>query len=91
LPNLEEHTSTLEELTTKDCDKTFPKWTTRYQNTFDTMKMLVISKVCLTTLDPSLMPNYKIFVMADASDMGSGAVLAFGLTYNTAQPVAYDS
>ena len=37
------------------------------------------------------MPNHKNFVTTDASDTGSGAVLAFGLTYETARPVAYDS
>jgi len=37
------------------------------------------------------MPDFKIFVTMDASDTGSGAVLAFGKTYETARPVAYDS
>ena len=51
----------------------------------------MLSTNCLTTIDPSLMPNHKIFVTTDASDIGSGAVLTFGPTYDTAQPVAYDS
>ena len=37
------------------------------------------------------MPKYKIFVTTDASDVGSGAVLTFGPTYETARSVAYDS
>ncbi len=37
------------------------------------------------------MPTHKIFVTTDASDFGSGAILAFGPSYNTAHPVAFDS
>ena len=37
------------------------------------------------------MPGHKIFVTTDASDTGSGALLAFGPTYETVRPVAYDS
>ena len=37
------------------------------------------------------MPDHKIFVTTDASDYGSGAVLLFGPTHDTARPVAYDS
>jgi hypothetical protein len=74
----------LDELTTKECDKSFPKWSTRHQTAFDTIKDMVTSTDCLTTIDPSLMPNYKIFVTTDASDVGSGAVLSFGPAYDTA-------
>jgi hypothetical protein len=91
LPNLAEHTTVLDELTMKECDRKFPAWTTQHQNAFDAIKSLVTSKKCLTTIDPTLMPGHKIFVTTDASDFGSGAVLAFGPTYETARPVAYDS
>ena len=37
------------------------------------------------------MPDCKIFVTTDASDYRSGAVLAFGNTWETARPVAFDS
>ena len=37
------------------------------------------------------MLEYKIFVTTDASNFGSGAILAFGKTYKTARPVVYDS
>lgn len=37
------------------------------------------------------MPEHRIFVTTDTSDIGSGAVLSFGPTYETARPVAYDS
>jgi RNase H-like domain found in reverse transcriptase len=33
----------------------------------------------------------KIFVMCDASDWRIGATLSFGLTWETARPVAFDS
>jgi hypothetical protein len=91
LPNLAQHTSVLDELTTKACDKNFPPWTDKHEAAFAVIKELVTSMDCLTSIDPSLMPTHKIFVTTDASDVGSGAVLSFGPTYETARPVAYDS
>ena len=91
LPQLADSTTVLDELTKKECDKHFPAWTTRHQTMFETIKNLVISPECLTMIDPSLMPEYKIFVTTDTSDFGSGAILAFGKNYKTARPVAYDS
>ena len=91
LPNLAEHTGVLTELTYNDCDKQFPPWLPRHQRAFDGIKQLVISRDCLTTIDYSKMPELKIFVTTDASDLHSGAVLAFGKTWETARPVAFDS
>jgi hypothetical protein len=91
LPNLAQHTSVLDELTTKACDKNFPPWTDKHQAAFAMIKKLVTLTDCLTSIDPSLMPTNKNFVTMDASDVGSGAVLSFGPTYETARPVAYDS
>ena len=45
---------------------------------------------CLTTINPSLMPNSKIFVTTNASDKGSSTVLSFGPSWETACPIAYD-
>ena len=50
-----------------------------------------MSPDCLTTIDPRLMPENKIFVTTDASDTGSGAILSFGPSYELVRPVAYDS
>ena len=91
LPRLADHTSILDELTMKDCDKNFLTWLEQHQTAFDNIKQLIVSKACLTTIDPSLMPHYKIFVTTDTSDTGSGAVLSFGPTYETSRPVVYDS
>ena len=91
LPHLAEHTTVLDKLTTKECNKVFPPWEHRHQTAFDAIKKLAVSNKCLTTIDPSLMPNYKIFVTTDTSNTGSGTVLAFGPTYDMARPVAYDS
>ena len=91
LPKLANFTTILDELTRKECDKSFPGWKERHQLAFDSIKRLVTSTDCLTTIDPRLMPDYKIFVTTDASDTGSGAILSFGPTYDTARPVAYDS
>jgi len=62
----------------------FPTWSQSHQNAFDLIKQLVISCDCLTVIDPSLMPEYKIFVMANASDIASGSVLSFGKILETA-------
>jgi hypothetical protein len=75
----------------KQCDKNFPTWTGQHQMAFDTIKVLATSKKCLTTINPSLMPGHKIFVTTDTSNFGSGTVLVFSPTYDTARPVAYDS
>ena len=91
LPNLANYTSVLDELTTKECNKVFPTWTDRHEAAFREIKALIVSADCLTTIDPSLMPKHKIFVTTDASNVGSGAVLTFGPTYETARPIAYNS
>jgi hypothetical protein len=84
LPNLSEHTAALGDLITKDADRHFPKWTSKHQGAFDAIKKLVLGQDCLTATDLSLMPEYKIYVTTDASDLGSGAVLAFGKTWESA-------
>ena len=91
LPSIAHHTGVLSELTTKDSNKKFPPWTPRYQMAFDTIKQIVTSRDCLTTIDFSKMPDHKIFVTTDASDKCSGAVLSFGPSWETARPVAFDS
>lgn len=82
LPKLANFTSILDELTQKECDKAFPPWSAKHKAAFDGVKALVTSKDCLMTIDPSLMLEHKIFVMTDASDFGSGAILAFGPLMN---------
>ena len=67
LPKLASFTVILDELTKKECDKVFPGWQERHQHAFDSIKRLVCSTECLTTIDPSLMPQHKIFVTTDAS------------------------
>ncbi|EDR02067.1 reverse transcriptase-RNase H-integrase [Laccaria bicolor S238N-H82] len=91
LPALAEHTGILTELTIKECEKAFPTWTDRYQTAFDSIKAIVTSRECLTTIDLSKLPEYKIFVTTDASDKRSGAILSFGTTWENARPVAFDS
>jgi len=91
LPGLAEHTGALADLITKDADRRFPKWNEKHQGAFDGIKRLVVGRGCLTTIDFSLMPEYKIFVTTDASDLGTGAVLSFGKTWETVRPVAFES
>lgn len=91
LPKLAEHTHVLDELTKKEYNNTFPEWTSQHQTAFDKIKNLATSTACLTTIDPNTMPENKIFVTTNASNYGSGVVLAFGPTYEQVQPIAYDS
>ena len=84
LPKIADHTTILDELTRKECDKNFPQWTKHYQEAFEEIKALVTSPACLTTIHPSLMPEHKIFVTTGASDTGSGVILSFGPMYDTA-------
>ena len=91
LPSLAEYTGILTELTTKESEKIFPEWTNRYQEAFDAIKRIVISQECLTTIDLTKLPEYKIFVTTDASDKRSGTVLSFGKTWSSVRPVAFDS
>jgi len=90
LPDLATHCCILEQLTQKCFERDFPPWTQEHQNAFDAIKHLVVSRDCLTVIDPSLLPEYKIFITTDASDVASGAVLSFGKTWETACPVAYE-
>jgi len=91
LPKLAVQCKVLEELTQKKYDRIFPAWSQTHQDAFDAIKQLVISRDCLTVIDPSRMPEYKIFVTADASDIASGAVLSFGESWESARPVSFDS
>jgi hypothetical protein len=51
---------------------------------------LVTSRECLATINHDNLQNNKIFVMCDASDWRTGAMLSVGPTPQTACPVAFD-
>ena len=51
IPNLTKFTGILDELTKKECDKHFPGWKPYHQVAFDSIKKLVTSTACLTTID----------------------------------------
>jgi len=91
LPKLAIQSEILDRLTWKDCDKNFPEWTQKYQNAFDAIKSIVVSRECLTIIDHSKMPKNKIFVTTDASERATGAILSFGPTWEKARPVAFES
>jgi len=91
LPKLAMQSEILNRLTWKECDKKFPEWTQKYQDAFDAIKSIVVSRECLTIIDHSKMPENKIFVTTDASERATGAILSFGPTWETARPVAFDS
>jgi hypothetical protein len=51
LPKLAEYTCILTPLTTKECRKNFPAWTTDHQTAFEAIKALVVGADCLTVID----------------------------------------
>ena len=91
LPKLAMQSEILNRLTWKEYDKKFPEWTQRYQDAFEVVKSIVVSRECLTIIDHSKMPENKIFVTTDTSEKATGAILSFGPTWETARPVAFDS
>jgi len=91
LPNLAEHTTTLTPLTTKECEKQFPNWTSEHQIAFDAIKDLVVSRECPMVIDHTNPADNKIFVMCNASEKYTGTVLSWGWTWESAQLVAFDS
>ena len=91
LPKLTDHTVILTPLTTKDAHKTFPTWTSDHDFAFKSIKALVCGAKCLTVIDHINPGNNNIYLTCDASDWRTGATLSFGLTWETAWPVAFDS
>lgn len=91
LPKLAEHTRVLTPLTSKSCNVVFPKWMAEHELAFHAIKDLVLSADCLTTIDHVNPGTKKIFVMCDASNWRTGAVLSFGKTWEMAHLVAFDS
>ncbi len=91
LPRLAIQSDILNKLMGKDAEKHFPPWTQTHQNAFDMIKEIVVSRECLTVIDHSKLKQNKIFITTDASDRVTGAVLSFGLSWEMARPVAFDS
>jgi len=91
LPKLAGFMSILSPLTMKEMDKQFPAWTPAHQAAFEAVKGLVVSHECLTVIDHLNPGDNKIFVTTDASDLCTGAVLSWGLTWEEARPMAFDS
>jgi hypothetical protein len=91
LPLLADHTRILTPLTHKSSNVKFPVWTSTHQDAFDGIKSLVVGTDCLTSINHDDMGKNHIFVTCDASDWRTGAVLSYGLTWESARPVAFNS
>ncbi len=91
LLNLVEYTQILSPLTTEIAEKKFPDWTTAHQTAFKGIKELIANSTCLMVTDHMNLGENKIFLTCDASDFQMGTILSWGLTWETAQSVAYDS
>ena len=90
LPRLAEYRTILTPLTTKESKKEWPGWSMQHEFAFQSIKGIVLSSECLTTIDHDNMGNRRIFVTCDASDRRTGACLSFGEDWETARPVAWD-
>lgn len=91
LPHLVDHTAILTPLTTKDVDQNFPHWEESHQKAFEAIKSLVMLWQCLTVIDHENPGDQTIFVICDASDKGTGAVLSFGCLWEESHPMAFES
>jgi hypothetical protein len=76
---------------TKEAKKIFPAWTIHHQTAFKSIKSLVLSTECLTTVDHKNPGDSKIFITCNASNWCTNAVLSFGPTWESAHPVTFDS
>ncbi|KAF7759859.1 hypothetical protein Agabi119p4_11554 [Agaricus bisporus var. burnettii] len=91
IPRFSEIASPLYPLTSKRFNNQFPPWTEEHEKTFQTIKNLMVNRKCLVTIDHDNMEDNQIFVTCDASSVGTGAVLSFGKSWETARPVAFES
>jgi hypothetical protein len=91
LPHLAEHTTVLAPLTSKECEKDFPTWSSTRHRAFEAIKQLVVSHECLMVIDHTSPGNNKTFVTCDASNLRTGTVLSWGPSWESARPVAFDS
>jgi hypothetical protein len=64
LPHLVEHTAVLTLLTSKECEKDFPTWSSTHYCVFEVIKQLVVSYECLMVIDHTLSGNNKILSLA---------------------------
>ena len=90
LPKLTDHMHILTPLTNKITKNHF-SWTADHQYAFKSIKALIIGADCLTIVDHTNLGKNRIFMTCNASDWRMGACLSFGETWETTQPVAYDS
>ena len=72
-------------------DVSFPTWQSEHQQAYDAIKSLVVEVDCLTSIDHDNMGKNQVFVTCDLSDWHIGTVLSYGLTQETACPIAFDS
>ena len=66
-------------------------WTSAHQGAFDTIKALVVSCECLTTIDHTNLSEDKVYVTCDTSDWHTGTTLSVGPSWELTHPVAFDS
>lgn len=91
LENLADYTRVLTPLTRKECNKSFPDWTMEHEKAFVKIKELVTSRAVLTTIDHTNPEDNKIFLVCDASNWCTGAILSWGPDLKSARPVAFNS
>lgn len=89
LPHLAEHTCVLMPLTKKELDKEPLPWSEAHQLAFEVIKDVASVESSLATIQTDSPGN--IYVTTDASNVGTSTLLSLGDTWESAQPVAYNS
>lgn len=91
IPGLAEHTARLTPLTKKGLSESLDgRWSRDALRSFEAIKGIVVGLVKLRPLDHGEGAE-PIWVMTDASQVGLGAVLLQGKTWETGYPVGYHS
>ena len=87
--HLASFSAVLTPLTSKEAEAAPFVWTREHQAAFAGIKTVITSLPCLTTIDYN--SSDPIYVTTDASGFGIGAILSQGPTWETSNPVAYES
>jgi hypothetical protein len=88
IPGLATHTAHLTPLTKKEVKSFTSMWGSNEDCHFEAIKRIITSLPCLRVIDHES-PD-PVWLMTDASNVGVGAALLQGPTWQTARPIGFD-